>query len=706
MEHLDDLMEFVPPTPYDSPLSGGHTPGSDEGRPNLLELMNTYTQLSNRVLALEEAQTTQDKVITRLKLRVRRLEKKRKARTSQPMRRRLFKGRVETSTNKSLEVIVEDKGSGEKGGSTADQVSTASVPVNVSATTPSTSPITTIIFGDEDLTIAQTLIKLRSEKAKVKGVAFKNVEEPPRLTRSTTTDPKNKARIDADHELIVRMTHEEQEKYRIEERARLLAEYFKRRMKQLAVERAKTIRNKPPTRTQVRNKMITYLKHMEKKSVKPKSKGKRIKRVADSALKQKSSKKQNMMQEQESAKSDEKESADYEHEKEELRIWLTIVLDKEETVDPEILSTKYPIVDWESHNLRNVDMEDLHVYKIIRASGNTTCHQSLSSMLRKFDRKDLVDLHRLVMKRFEDNTPKGYNMLLWGDLKYVMRRWIKYRWVPEDLSRLRLPPYPQVEFHIDLVPGATSVEKSPYRLAPSEMQELSKKLVELQDKDFIRPRHSSWGAPMLFVKKKDGSFCYHQLRVHEDAIPKTTFQTRYRNFESTVMPFGLTNAPSVFMDLINQEEHEVYLMLVLESLRKEKLYPKFSKCEFCLKEVHFIGHMTLEDIIRACVIDFGGSYHSSIQCALFEALYGRKYRSPVLWVEIEESSLTGLELVQETIDKVVLVKEKLKAVRDRQKSYVDYRRKPLEFEVGDHVLLKVTPLKGVVHFGKKGNVGI
>ncbi|GJY13541.1 hypothetical protein Tco_0382850 [Tanacetum coccineum] len=92
---------------------------------------------------------------------------------------------------------------------------------------------------------------------------------------------------------------------------------------------------------------------------------------------------------------------------------------------------------------------------------------------------------------------------------------------------------------------------------------------------------------------------------------------------------------------------------------------------------------TLEDIIRACVIDFGGSYHLSIRCAPFEALYGRKRRSLVLWAEIGESSLTGLELVQETTDKVVLVKEKPKAVRDRQKSYVDYRRKPLEFEVGD-----------------------
>ncbi|GKB67948.1 putative reverse transcriptase domain-containing protein, partial [Tanacetum coccineum] len=128
---------------------------------------------------------------------------------------------------------------------------------------------------------------------------------------------------------------------------------------------------------------------------------------------------------------------------------------------------------------------------------------------------------------------------------------------------------------------------------------------------------------------------------------------------------------------------------------------------------------TLEDMLRACVIDFSGSwdvhlplaefsynnsYHSSIQCSPFEALYGRTCRSPVLWAEIREGSLIGPELVLETTDKVVLIKEKLKAARDRQKSYADKRRKPLEFEVGDQVLLKVSPWKGIIRFGKKGKL--
>ncbi|GJY01421.1 putative reverse transcriptase domain-containing protein [Tanacetum coccineum] len=105
---------------------------------------------------------------------------------------------------------------------------------------------------------------------------------------------------------------------------------------------------------------------------------------------------------------------------------------------------------------------------------------------------------------------------------------------------------------------------------------------------------------------------------------------------------------------------------------------------------------TLEDMLRA--------YHSSIRCAPFEALYGRKCRSPVLWAEIGDSGLIRPELVQEKIDKVVMIRDRLKAARDRQKSYTDNRRKPLEFQVGDHVMLKVSPWKGVVRFGKKGKL--
>ncbi|GKB27448.1 putative reverse transcriptase domain-containing protein [Tanacetum coccineum] len=119
-------------------------------------------------------------------------------------------------------------------------------------------------------------------------------------------------------------------------------------------------------------------------------------------------------------------------------------------------------------------------------------------------------------------------------------------------------------------------------------------------------------------------------------------------------------------------------------------------------------------MLRACVLDFRGSwdvhlplvvfsynnsYHSSVRCAPFEALYGRKCRSPILWAEVGEGQLIGPELVQETTEKISQIK--IKVARDRQKSYADTRRKPLEFSIGDYVLLKVSPWKGVIRFRKK-----
>ncbi|GJV18755.1 putative reverse transcriptase domain-containing protein [Tanacetum coccineum] len=128
---------------------------------------------------------------------------------------------------------------------------------------------------------------------------------------------------------------------------------------------------------------------------------------------------------------------------------------------------------------------------------------------------------------------------------------------------------------------------------------------------------------------------------------------------------------------------------------------------------------TLEDMLRACVIDFGNgwvkhlplvefsynnSYHASIKAAPFEALYGRKCRSPVCWAEVGQVQLTGPELVQETTERIIQIKQRIQTARDRQKSYADLKRKPMEFQVGDKVMLKVSPWKGVVRFGKRGKL--
>ncbi|GJX74956.1 putative reverse transcriptase domain-containing protein [Tanacetum coccineum] len=512
---------------------------------------------------------------------------------------------------------------------------------------------------------------------------------------------------------------------------------------------------------------------------------------------------------------------------------------------------------------------------------------------------------------------------------------------PDDLFGLL--PIREIEFRIELVPGAMPVSKSPYRLAPSELEELSGQLKELQDKGFVRPSSSPWGAPMLFVKKKDEYFrmCidyrelnkltiknryplprinelfdqlqgsqyfskidlrsgYHQLRVHEDDIPKTAFRTRYVHFEFTVMPFGLTNAPAVFLDQMNRvcrpyldkfviafiddiliysktrEEHEMHLGLFLELLKKEKLYAKFSKCEFWLREVQFLGHVINRDGIHVdpskieavknwkaprtpsegkeqenafqtlkdklcnapvlalpdgskyfmvycdasglglgCVLMQRGKelnmrqhrwkelfsdynceirYHLGKANVVADALSRKERVKPKrkgldkmielrndealyyldqIWVPLKgdvrtlimdeahklkysvhpgadkmyydlrdrywwpgmkkdiavyvSKCLTCLKvkakhhrpsgLLQQleipkwkwegiAMDFVTKLPRtnRLKVVRDRQKSYADKRRKPLEFSIGDHVLLKVSPWKGVVRFGKKGKL--
>ncbi|GJR77147.1 putative reverse transcriptase domain-containing protein [Tanacetum coccineum] len=573
----------------------------------------------------------------------------------------------------------------------------------------------------------------------------------------------------------------------------------------------------------------------------------------------------------------------------------------------------------------------------------------------------------------------------------------------EDLPGL--PPARQVEFQIDLVPGAAPVARAPYRLAPAKMQELSTQLQELSDRGFIRPSSSPWGAPVLFVKKKDGSFRivyskidlrsgYHQLRVRKEDISKTAFRTCYGHYEFQVMPFGLTNTPAVFMDLINRvckpyldrfvivfiddiliysksrKEHEGHLKLILNLLKKEEFegihvdpakieaikdwaspktpteirqflekaeaafqllkqklcsapilalpegsenfvvycdashkglgavlmqrekviayasrqlkrhYLYGTKCvvftdhnslqhildqkelnmrqrhwlellsdydceiryhpgkanvvkieyqkpsgllvqpeipqwkwenitmdfvtklprtaagqdtiwvivDRLTKSAHFLpmreddtlekltrqylkevvskhgvpvsiisdrdgkftSHFwkslhkalgtrldmstayhpetdgqsertiqTLEDMLRACVLDFGkgwdkhlplvefsynNSYHTSIKAALFEALYGRKCRSPICWAEVGDSQLTGPEIIHETTERIVQIKSHIQAARDRQKSYADVRRKPLEFQVGDKAMLKVSPWKGVIRFDRRGKL--
>jgi hypothetical protein len=227
---------------------------------------------------------------------------------------------------------------------------------------------------------------------------------------------------------------------------------------------------------------------------------------------------------------------------------------------------------------------------------------------------------------------------------------------PEELPGMPLER--EVEFAIDLLPGTAPISKRPYRMSVEELQELKKQLTELQEAGYIRPSSSPWGAPVLFVQKKDGSqrMCvdyrslndvtiknkymlpciddlfdqmrgarvfskidlrsgYHQMKIRPSDIPKTAFSTRYGLYEFTVMSFGLTNAPAYFMNLMNKvlmeyldkfivvfiddiliysksdSEHEEHLRMVLQKLLDNQLYAKFTKCDFWLDEVHFLGHI-------------------------------------------------------------------------------------------------------------------
>ncbi|GJV79870.1 hypothetical protein Tco_1515740 [Tanacetum coccineum] len=228
---------------------------------------------SERVLE-KEAKTAQDKVITRLKLRVRRLEKKRKTRTLQPMKRRLFKGRVETSTSISLGKDASKQGKNDDKIEEFNLTDGADTEVpEVSVATPSTPPTTTTIFGDEDLTIAQTLVKMRSEKAKEKkkGVVLIDEEEPPRLNRSTTTlqplptiDLKDKGKgvlVEEEPEKPVKVKRRDQGLAQIENDAELAQRLQEEELVEIDTDHKLA---KKETIGSRKSRGNTYLKHMGK----------------------------------------------------------------------------------------------------------------------------------------------------------------------------------------------------------------------------------------------------------------------------------------------------------------------------------------------------------------------------------------------------------------------------------------------------------
>ncbi|KAH0773587.1 hypothetical protein KY290_010724 [Solanum tuberosum] len=266
-----------------------------------------------------------------------------------------------------------------------------------------------------------------------------------------------------------------------------------------------------------------------------------------------------------------------------------------------------------------------------------------------------------------------------------------------DVFPTDLPLDRDIDFAIELEPDTRPISIPPYRMALAELRELSVQLEDLLGKGFIHPSVSPWGAPVLFVKKKDGTMrmCidyreqnkgaavvskidlrsrYHQLRIRVADIPKTAFRTRYGHYEFLVMSFGLSNAPAAFMDLMthvfrpyldlfvivfiedilvysrSRSEHEQHLRIVLQTLRNQRLYDKFSKCEFLLESVAFLGHVVSKEgiMVDPTKIEAIRDWHrptSVTAVRSFAALLTRLTRVdvPFVWSDECEASFLNLK---------------------------------------------------------------
>ncbi|GJY84501.1 hypothetical protein Tco_0497877 [Tanacetum coccineum] len=359
-----------------------------------------------------------------------------------------------------------------------DTVNTASIdvsvvrPSNVSTADPSTSTVGDI-FEDEMMTIADTLMAIRSTRPRTTLVVICNVEEEPRReTPIPTVQSQDKgkgkmmepeptlknpikahiqrdveiaqrlfeeeqaqfegeqriareraakqeakdaalieqmediqARMDADELLAERLQQEEREQFIIEEKSRMLVEMIVERKMFFAAQRAEQIRNKPPTKALLRNKMINDFVPIDSEVVKDSRKGK----AKDSRKKIVARRRTGEKLDDESVK---RQKIEDDAGKEALRAYLDIISRDDEAVNVESLAIKYLIVDWKTHALS----EDKMYYKIINGDGSTKSYKIFTKMLDDFDRQDVLDLYRLVKERFETASPEGYDRLLWGDL--------------------------------------------------------------------------------------------------------------------------------------------------------------------------------------------------------------------------------------------------------------------------------------------------
>ncbi|GJU19323.1 putative reverse transcriptase domain-containing protein [Tanacetum coccineum] len=312
---------------------------------------------------------------------------------------------------------------------------------------------------------------------------------------------------------------------------------------------------------------------------------------------------------------------------------------------------------------------------------------------------------------------------------------------PEEL--LGIPPERQVEFQIDLIPGATPIAKTLYRLAPSEVKELRSDPAKIEavmnwqapkNVGEIRSFLSLAGYYRRFIQyfskiassltkltKKNASFKWGEEQ--EEAF--VTLRRKLCETPILVLPNG-TEDMVVYCDAsyvgLGIEYGYDLLLIIARFLPRKNSNGKLHMSTAFHPQTDGQSErtiQTLEDMLRACVIDFGGnwddhlplvefaynnSYHASIKMPPYEMLYGRRCRTPVCWDEVGSRELASTDVVLATTEKIETIRERLKAAQDRWKSYANNRRRPIEFNVGDFVMLKVSPWKGVLRFKNKGKL--
>ncbi|GJR00124.1 hypothetical protein Tco_0523108 [Tanacetum coccineum] len=459
--------------PHDSPLPGGHTLGSDEGRLKHDELMELVTKLSDRVVAVEEdlkqTKKAYSTAFTKLVLKVKKLEQqvrsgkaRRRARivlsededaAEDPSKqgRKIaqidtdptislvqdegtswFQEDVETQEKNSADTevlleeetpteLIEDLGSGEKG---EKEVSTADVPVSTAGAEVST--------GTHDVsTAAAALVYIRrsASKAKDKGKAIMQEPEPLKKLKKRV-----QVQMSVDKELARKVQEEEQAKAMAEQEQERTIDWS-----DPAVLRYHALHNRPYFVAEVRKNMVMYLKNQAgyKQSFFKGMKYEEIRPIfekvwdqthtfvpMDSEDKEKGTEKKSRgtrkktlakkrAGEKQSDQSAKRQKTDYDTEKEELKAYLDIVPGEEFAMDFESLATKFPIVNWKTYVLA----ENFMYYQIFKADGSSKNYKIFSEIPDDFDRQDVLDLHMLVKARYMTSSPEGYDLMLWGDMK-------------------------------------------------------------------------------------------------------------------------------------------------------------------------------------------------------------------------------------------------------------------------------------------------